>query len=202
MGRLSSIWSAVALLSIIGLTACEQTPEMDAERERRRSPISIRGWIWDVEAAAPGMRGAFSVTDPVQAEGQRKTRILAETNLSLEDVDYASGALLENGSFIILDAPPRSVTVVFQTPVLGDHSVRLQNIPPNADVLIPGIIISETGLRIAEPERLQVRVPGSQRRPTGQMATIGDHKVPIEEVPLAELVDRRDYPTPEPPAQQ
>lgn len=188
------------VLSCLLLVACEDSPERQAERERRRSPISVRGWIWDIEAPAPGAGGTMSVVNPAQAEYQRKQRLFSESNLSVVDVTYASGGLLDSGNFIILDAPPRELTVLFQTPVLGDHELPMSNIPPNADVLLPGIIIGKDGLRFAEPEKIRVRVPGPETRLTGEMAQIGPHQVPIEQMPVAQMSDRRDYPAPEPPA--
>lgn len=184
--------------------ACADTPELQAERERRRNPVSVRGWIWDIDAPAPGMSGTFSVTSPVAAEAERRRRLFADTNLAVENVTNASGALLENGSFIILDAPPRQLTVVFQTPVLGDHTIPMSNVPPNADVFLPGIVITSQGIRFAEPEKIHVWIPGQSGapRPTGQMAQIGPHSVEVVEVPVADLVARRDYPTPEPPASE
>ena len=180
-------------------TACKESPEMAAERERRRSPVSVRGWIWDIEAEAPGSPGTMSVYNENQAEFQRKQRLFAETNLAVEGVTYASGGLLDSGTFIILDAPPRNLTVLFQT-VLGDFTLPMTNIPPSADVLLPGIIIGREGVRFAEPEKIRVRIVGETARKTGEMAQVGPHQVPIEEVTAAEITDRRDYPTPQAPA--
>lgn len=187
-------------LLLTATAGCKDTPELAAERERRRSPISVRGWIWDIEAPAVNRSDTLSVVNPAQAEFQRKQRLFADTNMSVENVTRASGGLLDTGAFIILDAPPRSLTVLFQAPVVGDHRLPMSNIPPNADVYLPGMIIGSEGIRFAEPEKIRVRVVGPESRRTGEMAQIGPHQVPIEEVTVAEMVDRRDYPAPEVPS--
>lgn len=188
--------AAISGLIVLGIAGCTDTPELAAERERRRSPVSVRGWIWDVEAEAPGVPGTLSVVDPVGADSQRKARIFGRTYISIENVDYASGGMIETGAFVILDAPPRELTMLIQPPVLSDQRIEMKGIPPNADVFLPGIIISAQGLRFAEPEKIRVRIPGETARATGQTAQIGPHTVPIEQVPVGDLIDRREYPEP------
>lgn len=190
--------AAVAIV-LAALAGCETDPEIEAELERRRSPASVRGWIWDIDAPAPTAPGTLSVVDPALAESQRRQRLFEQSNIALENVQHASGGLTETGSFIILDAPPRAMTILFQTP-LGDARLPITNIPPNADIYLPNVVITKSGASFAEPGALRVRIPGDQKAKTGQIVRIGEHRVEVEQVPIGELVDRRDFPAPQAPA--
>jgi hypothetical protein len=76
--------------------------------------------------------------------------------------------------------------------------VRLENIPGNADVLIPGLILKPDGIAVANPKALQVRLAAKIARPraTPHSARVAGVTVPVIEVPTAAMVDRRDYPNP------
>lgn len=198
--RIGNCRLMVIVAGVAAFFGCTDTPELAAERERRRSPVSIRGYIWDIDIPAPAMPGTLSVVDPAQADTERKARIFGQTYISIDDVNYASGGLIDTGAFVILDAPPRDVTMLIQPPVVPDQRIVMHRIPPNADVYLPGIIIDRQGLRFADPSKLRVRIPGETARGTGQTAQIGPHEVPIEEVPVSELMNRREYPEPVPPA--
>jgi hypothetical protein len=155
------------------------------------TPTSVRGWVDDIEP-----KGAAPLTDPQQAYA-RRLDLLRDTSVSVEGVDFASGGVSENGAFIILDVPPGDAIINFNSPG-ATAMLHLQRIPPNADVLVPYIALKDNKVVLMRPDRLQVRVPSStnSRRRLPQFATIEGIKVPIDEVPFTDLVDRRDYPDP------
>lgn len=195
---MKSVNPVMIVAAALILSGCADTPELAAERERRRSPISIRGWIWDVEAPAPTVPGTLSVVGEL-GDQERKARIFQQTYISIDNVTYASGGLIDTGAFVILDAPPRNLTMLIQTPVFTDYRIPMQRIPPNADVYLPGIVLDAKGVHFAEPEKLRVRIPGEKSGPTGETALIGGHEVPIETATISELVNRREYPEITPP---
>ena len=109
-----------------------------------------------------------------------------------------SGGVAENGSFILLDVPPGNVTIGLTAPGADQARIVLQNIPGNADVFIPGIVLKKGGVSVLKPQDIKVRLPAhvTQPAPTGQMASIAGVQVPVVNVPIATMVDRHDYPQP------
>ncbi|HSP15970.1 MAG TPA: hypothetical protein VLV78_14585 [Thermoanaerobaculia bacterium] len=172
---------------MVALAACSsEKPKSTPSKE----PVSVRGWIEDVA-------GSPHETNP-DMEAARRGQIFQATSVWVENVDYVSGGVAENGSFILLDVPPGNVTIGFDAPGAEQARVVLQNIPGNADVFIPGLILKKGGAAVAKPEDVKVRVPAriDKERPTGKTAIVGGVSVPITDVPLAAMIDRHDYPKP------
>ena len=156
-----------------------------------KDPVSVRGWIADVEGSAR------SATPEI--ESNRLSQIYQATQIWIDNVDYVSGGVAPNGSFILLDVPPGNVTIELSAPGVEHARIVLQNIPGNADVLIPAVILKANGASVYKPERIQVRLPAriDKPAPTGKTALVAGVQVPVMEVPIAQLVDRHDYPVPE-----
>jgi len=156
-----------------------------------KSPISVRGWIADVEQPQDG---AFRT---VETESARRIQLFQGTNIWVENAPYVSGGVAETGAFLLLDVPPGNITVDFTPP--GGQNARLvmQNIPGNADVLIPAVLLKPNGsVALLDPKAVKVRLAANidKPRPTNMLATVAGVNVPVIEVPIAEMVDRRDYP--------
>ena len=152
-----------------------------------REPVSVRGWIADV-------KGSTRAESPEIAIALRQ-QMFSATTVWVENAPYASGGVAENGAFIILDVPPGNVTIGFNAPGAEDAKVVLQNVPGNADVFIPGIILQRGGATVLDPTAIKVRL-ASTEKPTGQFVTVAGTRAPVIPTPLAQLTDRRDYPAP------
>lgn len=159
----------------------------------RNQPVSVRGWIADVELPPSDM---MMVTDPY-LQIQRKYAMFRETAIWVEGVDYVSGGVGETGAFIMLDVPPGDSTVTFQPPGMQPAQLKLRQIPPSGDVILPGLLIKGTEIVLFKPEDAMVRLPGSgsERRKLDIPAYVGEQRIAVWEVPVAEMVDRREYPT-------
>ena len=152
-------------------------------------PVSVRGWILDVKGAQRG--------ETIELELARRSVLFQSSSVWVEDVTYASGGIAENGAFIVLDVPPHSSILGFNAPGAETAKVTLANIPPNADVLIPNLILENGGATVLDPTKIVVRLSGkvSKPTPTGKTAIVAGHTVPVIEVPLISMEDRRDYPS-------
>jgi hypothetical protein len=157
-----------------------------------RQPISVRGWITDVEG------GSSSTFKTVETEAARKYQLFQATNVWVDNAPYVSGGVQENGSLLLLDVPPGNVTINFAAPGAPDAKLVLQNIPGNADVYIPGLILKKNGVDFSDPAAVQVRIAAKidKPRPTAQKAIVAGRRIPIVLAPLAQLSDRHDFPTP------
>ncbi len=156
------------------------------------APLSVRGWVEDVDGSGKGQLRT------IETEIARRMAIFTSTSIWVENSPMVSGGMAQNGAFILLDVPPGNSMIGFNAP--GAQSVRLtlQNIPGNADVLVPRILLRKGSATVLDPKLILVRVPGnvSKRTPTGKTAVVAGFNVPVFEVPLSELVDRRDFPSP------
>jgi hypothetical protein len=181
----------VPILLALGIAACSAPKGETAAA--RSGPVSVRGWIADVEL--PPSHN-FMVTDPY-LQIQRKYAMFRETAISVEGVQYVSGGVAETGAFIMLDVPSGDSIINFQPPGLPDAQLRLRQIPGSGDVLLPGLIIKGTQVVLFKPENAMVRLPGSgtERKKLDIPAFVSDQRIDVWEVPLAEMVDRREYPT-------
>ena len=176
-------------IAMLLLAACGGSEKTDTSvYSLARNPISVRGWILDVKGAQHEQIADMEIA--------RRTQLFQSTTVWVEGTEFASGGVAENGSFIVLDVPPQSATLGFNAPGAETAKVELANIPPNADVLIPAILLENGGSTVLDPKKIVVRVSGnvSKARPTGLMATVAGHRVPVLEVPVTEMMDRRDYP--------
>lgn len=156
-----------------------------------RQPCSVRGWVLDVK----GARHAESA----ELEIARRTELFATSSVWVEDTQYASGGIAENGAFIILDVPPQKAIIGFQANGADQAQLPIEGVPPSADVLIPNVILEPGGATVLDPKAILIRVPSrdvEKRTPTGKTAKVAGHTVPIILAPIAEMNDRREYPNP------
>jgi hypothetical protein len=155
-----------------------------------KEPVSVRGWIADVAGSTH--------SKTVEIESNRLTQIFQATQIWVEHADYVSGGVAENGSFILLDVPPGNVTIDLTAPGADQARIVLENIPGNADVFIPGVILEKNGASVLKPQDIKVRVPArvGKLEPTGKMAVVAGVQVPILNAPVASMIDRHDYPQP------
>jgi hypothetical protein len=175
--------------ALVVLAACGGKESGGEIYQMSRDPISVRGWILDVKGAKRA--------ETIEMEIARRTQLFQSSSVWVENVQYASGGIAENGSFIVLDVPPLNATLGFNAPGAETAKVVLQNVPATADVFIPDLILENGGAKVLDPKRIIVRVPSSnvsKRTPTGQTATVAGYTVPVIEAPLSEMNDRRDYP--------
>lgn len=177
------------LLAFAILSACGESKEdPQSPHLMSREPVSVRGWVEDVAGAKRA--------ETIEMEISRRQGMFQQTSVWVEKTEFASGGVAENGAFLVLDVPPGTSTIGFNAPGADNAKLVLENIPGNADVLIPEIILSNAGTTVRDPGKLRVRIPGKRDEPftTTAVATIAGHKVPIVEVPMSQLSDRRQYP--------
>ena len=177
-------------LALLLLAACGGKEDSASIYALRRDPVSVRGWITDVAGAS---RGAT-----VEMEIARRTELFQATSVWVEKSEYSSGGIAGNGAFIVLDVPPLDATIGFNAPGAQTAKLRLQNVPGNADVFIPDIVLEPGGAKVVDPKKILVRVPANvpKATATGKTAIIAGYTVPIFEAPLNDLRDRHDYPSP------
>ncbi len=172
------------LLSLIAFAACKGNEDL----QLASNPTSVRGWILDVKGAKRA--------ETIEMELARRSELFTSTSVWVENVAYATGGIAENGSFIVLDVPPENATLGFNAPGAETGRVELRGVPPNADVLIPSLILQNGGATVLDPSKILVRIPGDvdKPHPTGKTAKVAGYDVPITEVPMKTLMDRREYP--------
>ena len=170
--------------------ACGGEKNQGSVYDISRDPVSVRGWIHDVAGAQRG--------ETFETEIARRTQLFQSASLWVEKSEYASGGIAENGAFIVLDVPPQSAIIGFNAQGAADARIVLQNVPGNADVFIPDVVLQNGGAKVLDPKKILVRLPASidKPRPTGKSAIVAGYTVPIIEAPLAQFADRRDYPSP------
>lgn len=178
---------ALSLLVVLSCSGGEQKP---ASQPMSKNPISVRGWIADVEGADRG-----AVRTP-ETEGARLIQQFQATSVWVEGAEFVSGGVAETGAFLLLDVPPGNVTISFNAPGAEDAKLVLRNIPGNADVLVPALLLKRGGATLLQPDGVTVRVPAriDQPRATGKQAVVAGVPVPIVDTPIAAFNDRRDYP--------
>jgi hypothetical protein len=155
-----------------------------------KEPVSVRGWIDDVE-------GSTRSKTP-EMETARRGQIFQATQIWVENADYVSGGVAENGAFILLDVPPGNVTIGLSAPGVERAKIVLQNIPGSADVFIPAVVLKPNGATVVNPKDVKVRVASqvAAPTPTGKTAIVAGVSVPVLNVPLNAMIDRHDYPRP------
>ena len=153
-----------------------------------RDPVSVRGWILDVKGAKRG--------ESMEIEVARRAQLFAATSVWVEDVQYASGGVSENGAFVVLDVPPGKAILGFNAPGAESAKLILEGVPGTADVFIPDLILEENGAALFDPSKVFIRLPADVDRPTptGKTAFVAGKMVPIVETPLRMMQDRREYP--------
>jgi hypothetical protein len=157
-----------------------------------KDPISVRGWILDVD------QGESSTYKTVETEAARKAALYQSTNIWVDNAPYVSGGVAPTGSFLLLDVPPGTAVIELTPPDSPTARLRMENIPGNADVFLPALIIRKDQVVLADPKAVKVRVAVrvDKAAPSGAFATIGGQRIPIINTPIAEMTDRHDYPTP------
>lgn len=174
------------------LTACGGGEPGSSFKNLSTQPISVRGWIADVEQQSTGMYKT------VETESARRAALFQSTNVWVENAPYVSGGVAENGSFILLDVPPGNITITFAPPGVPASHLVLQNVPGNADVFVPAVLLKANTAEVLQPNDIRVRLGAKidKRRATGHNAIVAGKTVPVLDVPINDLVDRRDYPNP------
>ncbi|HJW93419.1 MAG TPA: hypothetical protein VJ901_07355 [Thermoanaerobaculia bacterium] len=183
---------AIFLIPLM-LAACGEKPKGPVVS---KEPVSVRGWVLDVEGSGGGDNAPFRT---VETEAARKIALFQSMNIWVEGAPYISGGLAENGSFILLDVPPGTVTIELSTPTIPQAKLVLTNVPGNADVLIPGVIVKKDGgIAVADPKAIEVRTAAKIDKPhvTAQKVMVAGIPIPVIETPLAQMISRRDWPVP------
>ena len=176
--------------ALVLVAACSGEKKSDDIYRLNSEPVSVRGWIADVAGAKH--------SETFEMEIARRQQLFQSTSLWVENSQYASGGIAENGAFVILDVPPLNATVGFNAPGAQDAKVLMKNVPGNADVFIPDIVLQPGGAKVLDPKKILIRLPMKidKATPTGKFAIIAGYTVPIIATPLGQLADRRDYPNP------
>ncbi|MBW3671353.1 MAG: hypothetical protein KY432_06735 [Acidobacteria bacterium] len=171
-----------ALLSLLvpALLFCsEPSPRGDLPE----GPVSIRGWVSRVDGVPNyGQDGNFY-----------------DLNAYVEGIERVSGGVQDNGAFIVLGVPPGQATIVFQAPGIEDAAIHFKGLPPRADVLLPGIVLTPAGASISNPEAAKVRIPRGRQGEIEQIestTTANGVTLPTYLVPTKKLGDRLNYPEP------
>jgi hypothetical protein len=181
--------AAAAILCALLLSCSNEKPAAAVSRE----PVSVRGWIADVDTGAPNDR--FRT---VETESARRTAAFQAMNVWVEKAAFVSGGVAENGSFIFLDVPPGKTVIGFSTTGVTQAMLTLENVPPNADVFVPGLVLTPKGITVGDPKAIRVRIAARVDKPVpaGLTARIAGNDVPVMTVPINSMIDRRDYPIP------
>jgi hypothetical protein len=179
-----------ALLSALCALSCSNEKPAAAVS---KDPVSVRGWIADVDSGGPSDR--FRT---VETESARRTAAFQSMNVWVEGAPYASGGVAENGSFIFLDVPPGKTAIGFSTTGVPQAMLTLENVPANADVFVPGLVMTPKGMAVADPKAIRVRLAAkiAKPAPAGLTARIVGVDVPVMNVPINSMIDRHDYPIP------
>lgn len=179
-----------AALFLILLAACGGA-EPNAPRVSKE-PLSVRGWIADVEQPP---NAPFRTKE---TEAARKIALFQSANVWVDNAPYVSGGVAENGAFILLDVPPGNVTIEFSAQGAESAKLVLQNIPGDADVVVPGLILRNGAVAVLDAKAIQVRMAAhvDKPRPTGATAIVAGITVPVMNTPFSQMTDRHDYPNP------
>jgi len=174
---------------LLALVACDATPPGPRVS---KDPISVRGWVVDVEGSP---NAPFRT---VETEAARKTHLFQSTYVDVPNAPYVSGGVAENGAFLLLDVPPGNLAIVFTAPGAPAARLDLKDIPGNADLYLPGMLLKKDSVAFVEPKNVQVRMAAhvDKPTPTGAFAIVGGLRVPVVDTPYAQMADRHDYPIP------
>lgn len=181
--------AAAAILCALLLSCSGKQPATAVSKD----PVSVRGWIAEVDSGAPSDR--FRT---VETETARRMAAFQAMNVWVEGAPYASGGVAENGSFIFLDVPPGKTAIGFATTGVPQALLTLENVPPNADVFVPGLVMTPKGMTVEDPKAIRVRLAAkiAKPAPAGLTARIAGISVPVVNVPINAMIDRHDYPIP------
>jgi hypothetical protein len=194
-GTLFVMRSTILILLSAALIACSGEKQPPGYQKLSKEPISVRGWIADVEANSANTRFRTAET-----EAARRAELFQAANVWVDNAPYVSGAIAENGAFVLLDLPPGNVTITFSAPGAPSALIPLEGIPGNADLMVGGLLLTSRGAVLTDPKLLQVRIAGpvSKPTPTNQIVKVAGISVRVVQVPINSLQNRHDYPTPPP----
>lgn len=180
---------AILLAALAAAVACDQGP---AGPRVSTEPLSVRGWVLDVEG---GPNAPFRTAE---TEGARKQHLFQATYVEVVNAPYVSGGIAENGSFLLLDVPPGKVTIVFSGPGAPAARLDMENVPGNADVYLPALLLKPSSVELTDPASVKVRVAAhiDTAQPAGLTAKIAGRPFAVVSTPLAQMSDRHDYPVP------
>ena len=156
-----------------------------------KEPISVRGWILDVES------GAESTSyKTVETEAARKAQMFQAMNIWIDNAPYVSGGVAPTGAFLLLDVPPGTAVIELTPPGGTTARLRMENIPGNADVFLPALVLRKDTIVLTDPAKVKIRLAAhvAKATPSGTFATIGGQRIPVMNTPIAEMTDRHDYP--------
>jgi len=178
----------LALAALLVAVCCSPKPGTPVVS---KEPISVRGWILDVESGAESTRYRT-----VETEAARKAAMFQAMNIWIDNAPYVSGGVAPTGAFLLLDVPPGTAVIELTPPGGATARLRMDNLPGNADVYLPALVLRRDQIIVTEPNAVKVRMAAhvAKAAPSGQFATIGGHRAPVINTPIAEMVDRRDYP--------
>jgi len=180
---------ALVFLTVALLGCGKESTQRSTFSALSKEPISVRGWIADVETKSSG-----DVYRTTETEAARRAAVFQATNMWIDNAPYVSGGVAENGAFVLLDVPPGNVTISFSTPTIPLAKLTLTNVPGNADVLVPGMTFKLDGtVAFEDPKALKVRV--STKLPP-MNTTVGGVAVNPTQVAVNDMTDRHDYPNP------
>jgi hypothetical protein len=184
------LFALITILLAASLAGCGAEKPDNSVYQLSRNPTSVRGWILDVKGAQH--------EQVIDMEIARRSQLFQASSVWVENTEFASGGIAENGAFIILDVPPIKSTVGFNAPGAETARIVLEGVPGTADVFIPDIILEPNGATVLDPKKILVRLPGDVKTPrnTGKTARVAGYVVPVIETPIAQMTDRRDYPNP------
>ncbi|HEV2720330.1 MAG TPA: hypothetical protein VG323_09965 [Thermoanaerobaculia bacterium] len=177
------------LAALALLAACGPTPNTPRVS---KDPVSIRGWLYDVEG------GPSAPFRTAETEAARKQHLFQATYVEVVNAPYVSGGIAENGAFLLLDVPPGKVTVIFSAPGAPAAKMEMDNVPGNADIFVPGVVLKPNGVGFTDPSAVKVRMAARVDKPraSAMSATIAGLRVPVTDTPIAQMADRHDYPIP------
>jgi hypothetical protein len=156
-----------------------------------KDPISVRGWITDVDGGENS--AAFH---SVETESARKASLFHETNVWVENAPYVSGGVAETGAYLLLDVPPGNVTITFTAPNAPAAHLILGDVPGNADIFVPSMLLKKGSVVLLDPKSVKVRMAAQidKETPSGKFVTIAGQRFPIINTPIVQMADRHDYP--------
>lgn len=188
--RIALVVTLVVTSLTLALTACSGDEATKNVYAMSRQPVSVRGWIVDV-------KGSKHEQVP-DMEIARRAQVFQSTSVWVENTEFASGGIGENGAFIVLDVPPLKATLGFNAPDAENAKLLLEGVPGTADVFIPDLILEPNGATVLDPKKILVRLPADVAKASlsGKTAKVAGYTVPIINTPIAQMIDRREYPSP------
>jgi hypothetical protein len=180
------------LLVAIALAAAACSDQNLTSPRVSKDPISVRGWVTDVEG------GPSATYRTVETEAARKAHLFQSTYVEVANAPFVSGGIAENGSFLLLDVPPGKVTIIFTAPGAQSARLEMDNVPGNADIFLPGVLLKPNGVTLTDPAAVKARMAAriDQAKASGVFVKIAGLRVPVVDTPIAQMSDRHDYPNP------